>query len=159
MQLKTLAILIVMLSFLSGCYGKDCLTKQTTNPKHLERLLKTNKCPGCNLGDANLSQANLMGADLSRAELVNANLDGVNLEGANLKGTQFAWYDYDAGWGTRNSCDVDLAASLRKANLAQVNLEGANLQRVNLAQVNLEGANLQRVNLANAFFIVRKFCA
>lgn len=75
MRWKTSIVSLALTFALSGCYGKDCLTKQTTNPEHLKQLLETNKCPGCNLGDADLSGANLMGADLSQAELVKAVLD------------------------------------------------------------------------------------
>lgn len=62
----------------------DCITKKTTNPKHLEKLLKNNKCSHCYLGDADLSKKNLAKADLKSARLVAAKLDGANLQGANL---------------------------------------------------------------------------
>ena len=84
MKFKFLTTVTVIVTLLSGCYEKDCLSKQTTNPKHLKKLLETNECPGCNLGDANLSGANLDGAILLKAELVKAVLDGANLQKAFL---------------------------------------------------------------------------
>lgn len=71
MRFKFFPVTFVILSLFSGCYGKDCITKQTTNPRHLKRLLKTNNCSGCNLGDANLRGANLKGANLLNATFPN----------------------------------------------------------------------------------------
>ncbi len=150
MQLKPLTAAIFMLVFLSRCYGKDCVSKQTTKPRHLKQLLETKKCSGCYLGDADLSGADLAGANLSGAMLVKANLDGANLQQANLSNAQLSWYDIDDGWGTRNSCDVDFSASLKKANLQGANLERANLRKVDLEQGNLSYANLKDADLHKA---------
>ena len=154
-QLINLGASLIVLTFLTGCPGieLDCTTKKTTKPRHLKRLAKTNNCRGCNLGDADLSGANLKGADLKKAKLVNANLDGADLQKADLSQAQLSWYDIDGGNGFgfyRTSCDVDLAASLKKANLGSANLEGANLGRANLGSSNLEGANLGRANLGSS---------
>ena len=64
------------------------------DPAHLQRLIDTNRCVGCDLrkatlaeegyGFANLRGANLEGANLSRTHLDDANLYGTELEGANL---------------------------------------------------------------------------
>ena len=106
MNLRFLTVPLFILGLLSSCSGKDCITKQTTNPKHLKRPLKTNKCFGCNLGDADLRGANLKGANLSKANLVKANLDGADLRGANLSQAQLSWYDEDTGWGFRGQFKV-----------------------------------------------------
>ena len=132
MKFKFLITTILIMNLLSGCYFKDCQSKQTTNQKHLKKLLETNNCPGCYLGDANLSGANLNGANLLKAELVKAVLDGANLEKANLSQAQLSWHEIDVGWGTRNTCDVDFSASLKGANLSQADLSQANLRDVDL---------------------------
>lgn len=106
---------------------KDCVTKRTTNPRHLNKLIKTKKCRGCKLGDANLSQLDLEGADLRGALLVNAVLNNANLQNANLQNAEFAWYDTYHGWGSTNSCQVELSASLIEVNLKSANLSDANL--------------------------------
>ena len=72
MKLKFLTATIVVVTLLAGCYFKDCQSKQTTNPRHLKKLLETNSCIGCYLGVANLSGANLADANLSKSELVKA---------------------------------------------------------------------------------------
>jgi hypothetical protein len=42
MRLKTLIVSLALAFIVLGCYGKDCLTKKTTNPDHLKQLLETN---------------------------------------------------------------------------------------------------------------------
>ncbi len=150
MKLKPLIAAIFILTFLSGCLGKDCTSKQTTNLRHLKRLLKTNKCIGCRLGDANLAGADLAGADLSGSFLVNAVLDDANLQDANLSGAELSWYDIDAGngFGFSSKCNVDLSASLKRANLSS-----ANLTQVKLKDVDLQEANLQEANLSNTYLL------
>ena len=83
-QLISFSASLIVLTFLTGCPGieLDCTTKQTTKPRHLKRLIKTNNCRGCNLGDANLKGANLEGANLVIANLESANLEGAKLERA-----------------------------------------------------------------------------
>ncbi|NJL50058.1 MAG: pentapeptide repeat-containing protein, partial [Leptolyngbyaceae cyanobacterium SM2_5_2] len=56
------------------------------NPAHVQQLLETNLCAGCDLSGANLSQAHLIGADLRNADLSGAILVEANLEGADLTG-------------------------------------------------------------------------
>lgn len=70
------AILAISIIFLSAC--QDCNAKKTYKESHLKRLLKTKKCPKCDLSGADLSNADLVGADLRGAELSAAKLDGVN---------------------------------------------------------------------------------
>lgn len=48
------------------------------NPEHLQRLLKTNQCPNCDLSGADLKDTNLFGANLT-----NANLKGAILRSPN----------------------------------------------------------------------------
>lgn len=110
------------------------------NPAHVQRLLKTNQCPMCDLSGANLAEANLFGANL-----VNANLRGANLSGANL--------------GSANLTDADLTganlvrayfhlAVLENTNLTQANLKGAYLKDAAIANITVSGANLADVNLS-----------
>lgn len=61
-------------------------TALAANADHVEQLLRTNKCPLCDLSDAALGGKQLAGADLSGANLFNAVLYGANLRGANLAG-------------------------------------------------------------------------
>jgi uncharacterized protein YjbI with pentapeptide repeats len=110
MKLKHLMVAIFLLIFLSRCLANNCQGKQTTNPIQLQLLLITNWCVRCRLGDA----------DLAGANLVNANLDGADLSKANLSGAKFNWYDIDSGngFGFSSSCNVDVSASLKGANLS-----------------------------------------
>ncbi|MER3476774.1 MAG: low-complexity protein, partial [Leptolyngbya sp. ERB_1_2] len=59
---------------------------QAENPQHVQRLLTTGECSGCNLAGANLKEIHALGADLRNANLEGANLTGANLEGADLTG-------------------------------------------------------------------------
>ncbi len=61
--------------------------------KNIETLLKTNKCPKCDLAKANLAKANLAKANLESANLKGANFRGANLEEANLKGADLRQTD------------------------------------------------------------------
>ena len=157
-QLKTLTIIFFILPLVSGCQAifLDCKSKQTTKQRHLKRLLKTNKCTNCYLGDADLKGADLRGADLSVSYLVKAVLDDADLRGANLENAQFAWFDgnYGAGangWiGPPTSCYVDLSASLKRVDLSGANLENANLEGVELQGANLQATNLSGTNLTHA---------
>ena len=104
----------------------------TANPADLQRLLKTQQCPGCVLSSAKLSGANLRVADLMRANLSGANLTRAALMFADLSGA------------TLNGAD------LSRANLYGANLQGANLQGANLQGANLKGAILKGANLRGA---------
>ncbi|XTZ12615.1 MAG: pentapeptide repeat-containing protein, partial [cyanobacterium endosymbiont of Rhopalodia inflata] len=62
------------------------------NPAHIQRLLTTNECIGCDLSNEDLRFAHLIGADLREANLsgstlIEANLEGADMTGANLKGS------------------------------------------------------------------------
>lgn len=140
---------------LFGIPFKDCISKSTTNPKHLQKLLTTKKCPGCYLGNVNLYGTDLVEANLKKAKLVNAFLDRANLTGANLSNAEFSWNEWDDGWGGRNKCNVDFVASLNNVKLNRSNLTKANLQYVSLKgahliQANLRGANLRYSDLRGA---------
>jgi uncharacterized protein YjbI with pentapeptide repeats len=132
------------------------------NPKHVERLLKTNQCPLCDLSGADLGEANLYGANLVGANLQGANLNGANLGSANLTDANLAGakldraYLYDAVIEATNFSRADLTnAYLKDAKLTNVQFEGAKLQGANLSRANLvgtvlRGLNLRGVNLAGA---------
>jgi uncharacterized protein YjbI with pentapeptide repeats len=100
------------------------LPARAENPAHIQQLLATKKCAGCDLTGAGLVLAKLPGADLVNANLVGANLSQANLAGANLK-----------------------SANLAGVNLAGANLQGANLQGVNLSGVDLRGTYLVGADL------------
>ncbi len=105
---------------------------QAENFEHVQRLVTTRECPGCELNGAgfvygNLEGANLRGADLSQANFNRANLSGADLSGANLTGAVFY-----------------------NANLSGANLSGADLRESFLSGVNWEGANLNGVSLLGA---------
>ena len=54
------------------------------NLQHVQQLLETNSCQGCDLSGADLQNTHLIGADLRDANLTDANLEEANLEGADL---------------------------------------------------------------------------
>ncbi len=90
------------------------------NPAHLQQLLDTNRCPGCDLRDAQLEGVSLRGADLSEA-----NLQGANLRNADLRYANFR------------------SANLSEAILIAADLEAANFSQANLQEVDIRGANLK----------------
>jgi uncharacterized protein YjbI with pentapeptide repeats len=124
-------------SFILAALAAPCLANvaQAANPDHVNQLISSKECNGCDL-----SLANLSGQNLSGAKLVGANLNGANLANTNLSAANLA------------------KASIVEANLAGANLSKANLNRTtfvysNLARVQMQGAtlaytDLQRANLA-----------
>jgi uncharacterized protein YjbI with pentapeptide repeats len=127
------------------------------NPQQLERLLKTNQCPLCDLRGANLENANLYGANLVGANLTGANLRGTNLGAANLSDANLTNANLDRAYlhqvtfEDANFQGANLAnAYLKSADLTRVNLSGATLQNANLRRANLVGSNLTNANLEKA---------
>ncbi|WP_017659952.1 pentapeptide repeat-containing protein [Baaleninema simplex] len=115
---------------------------QAENIEHLQQLLSTQDCSGCDLRDAGLVHANLVGANLSGANLVRANLSHSDLTGADLSGA--------------NLTGVSLVgANLTGANLTGANLTGADLRDAYLTDVQYEGAVLTGINLRGAYGIPR----
>ena len=106
---------------------------QAENLSHLNQLLGTKKCNGCDLSSAGLIHANLAGAQLSGANLVNANLSQANLAGADLSGANLT------------------GASLYGANLTGANLTGANLTGVDMRNTYLMNTQLEGVDLNTAY--------
>lgn len=89
---------------------------QAENPEHLQKLIKSRSCPGCELQGADLSainlrNANLQGANLSQANLNLADLTEANLSNAVLTGASLAWTELTD-------------ATLDGADLSQANFEG-----------------------------------
>jgi uncharacterized protein YjbI with pentapeptide repeats len=132
------------------------------NPKHLDRLLKTNQCPLCDLSNADLTEAslygaNLVGANLKGAKLQGANLGAANLSDADLSGATLAGaYLFDAIFEATNFSQANLSnaylkdAKLTNVQFAGAKLEGANLSRANLVGTVLRGLNLRGANLTGA---------
>lgn len=105
-----------------------------------------------NLSHANLEKANLSGADLYRTDLSNANLKGANLRGSNLRGSDLSnatLMGADLGCSDLKGSDLSYSCLFR-ANLLEVELEGANLSKANLEGTNLEGAYLRYSYLKGA---------
>lgn len=131
---------------------------QAANPDHVQRLLKTNQCPRCDLSSAELKDANLYGANLVNANLKNADLSGANLGSVNLTDADLTGaklidaYLHAAILDGTNLSQADLSNSyLREANFSHTTqLRGAILQQVNLSRSNLSGVNLQGVDLRGA---------
>jgi Pentapeptide repeats (8 copies) len=101
---------------------------------HLDQLIQSKSCEGCDLSNANLSGfelggVNLRGASLNNADLSNADLSNADLSGADLTG-----------------------ASLERTNLTNAQLTNANLSGLDLQTANLTGVNLTGANLAGARF-------
>jgi tetratricopeptide (TPR) repeat protein len=124
-MLKSTAVAFALtLGLASGAIAEDIT--------HVQQLLSTKKCVGCDLTNAGLVMANLPGANLSQANLVSANLSQATLSGANLSGANL------------------VGASLAGANLAGANLQGANLTGVDLRETYLVGADLTNAKLDHA---------
>lgn len=153
-QLMKLTCLPLAVLILLGTH----ITAQAANPNHVQRLLKTNQCPLCDLSGANLEDANLFGANLVGANLKGANLTGANLGSANLTDADLTEakliraYFYQTTLDSTNLSNANLSgAYLREALFSgAVNFNGANLQGVNLSRTNLVGVNLQGVDLRGA---------
>ena len=127
------------------------------NPEHLERLLKTNQCPNCDLRNANLEGMNLFGANLVNANLTGANLQDANLGSANLIDANLSGanltntYLYQATVKDANLSNSILVNSYwREVNLENVNFSNANLEGINLSHTDLTEIDLRGINLKNA---------
>lgn len=136
MQWKSAAIAIT-----TAVFGLT-LPVMAANPSHVQRLLKSNQCPGCDLRGADLQETNLSGANLVGANLKNAQLNGSNLGSANLKNADLTSADLRDTYLYQTILD--------QANLSQSNLSGANLQNAVLTDVILQGSKLQNANLNRA---------
>jgi tetratricopeptide (TPR) repeat protein len=105
---------------------------QAENLQHVQQLMSTRQCQGCDLSRAGLVFASLSAVDLTGANLSLANLNQSNLSGANLT-------------------NADLTgAVLVRANLSGADLSGANLAGADLRDAYLYGANLEGANLDSA---------
>lgn len=92
--------------------------------KNFQQLIKTNRCPGCDLAGAVLTRVDLSGADLSGANLSGAKCNLTDFSGANLRG-----------------------ANLQGAILGGADLAGADLTGANLTGAILQGAYLKGAKL------------
>ncbi len=104
-----------------------------------QRLLDTDKCPGCNLSGIDFSGTKLKGVNLEGADLSGANLQEANLKGANLKGANLQ--------SARLTDAILIGADLENADLSDANLHWADLSKANL-----KNANMERAYLVKAFF-------
>ncbi|MFQ5935908.1 MAG: pentapeptide repeat-containing protein [Acidiferrobacterales bacterium] len=99
------------------------------NQRHLNALLASHVCNGCNLTKADLRGKQLRGVKLRWAVLDNADLRGTDLSGADLTGASLK------------------DAQLANTNLQGAKLEGADLRGVDLTEVTLIGADLRWADL------------
>jgi uncharacterized protein YjbI with pentapeptide repeats len=117
--------------------------------EQVQRLLKTNQCPNCDLSGADLKDTNLFGANLIGANLKGANLSGVNLGAANLT-------DADLSEAKLNRAYLDRATlentNLTKADLSEAYLKNASVKGIRLTNAILRGANLVQVDLTGVSF-------
>ncbi len=143
--------------------GWPGLAAIAANPAHVERLLRSNQCPQCDLSGADLSNRNLFGANLTEADLSGANLAGSNLGAANLTKANLSGanlsqtYLQQAVLGDTNLSQAQLAGAdlqegvlLGAVDFSGASLRGAKLSRMNLAGVNLQGVDLQGADLSYA---------
>jgi uncharacterized protein YjbI with pentapeptide repeats len=107
------------------------------NLTHVQQLMTTRQCQGCDLSRAGLVLTNLDGVDLSGADLSLANLSRTNLSNANLRNANL-------------TSAVLFSTNLSGADLSGADLRGADLREAYLVGANLEGANLEGANLLGA---------
>jgi uncharacterized protein YjbI with pentapeptide repeats len=105
------------------------------NPAHIQQLLSTKQCAGCDLTGAGLVFARLPGANLAGANLAGANLAQVNLAGADLRGANLAG-------ATLHSADLT-GAKLTGADLTGADLRNAMLAGSEVSQAKFDAALLQ----------------
>ena len=134
------------------------------NLEQVQRLLKTNQCPNCDLSGADLKDTNLFGANLIGANLKGANLSGVNLGAANLTDADMTEANLNRAYLDRatlentNLTKADLSeaylknASTKGVRLNDAILKGAKLVQVNLTGVSLRGADLSDADLSRSIF-------
>lgn len=65
-------------------------TARASDPSHLQRLIATRNCVGCDLSGENLAGFTLKGSNLGNSNLTGANLYKASLVQANLTGTVLA---------------------------------------------------------------------
>ena len=106
------------------------------------KLLKENRCVGCNLNYQNFSKAEFTGAIVPQSSAIGANFAGANL-------TLAMFRDTDLSGANLSKANLDRAA-LYGAKLVGTNLVGANLNRAKLIYAKLKGAVVHDANLANS---------
>ncbi len=114
--------LCVAMAFTSSGEAATTVSARLIVQKNFRQLVKTSRCPDCDLA----------GADLNRVDLSGTDLQGANLAGARL---------YLAGLS---------GADLRNANLQGAGLGGADLAGADLRGANLTGAILAGAYLVGA---------
>ena len=135
---------------------------EAANPDHVQRLLKTNQCPNCDLSGADLKDTNLFGTNLVNANLKGANFAGANLGSANLSDADATGANFNKTYLDRatlentNLTEADLSESYLKnavtigTQFSKAKLRGAKLGRINLSGANLKGVDLSDTDLSGA---------
>jgi uncharacterized protein YjbI with pentapeptide repeats len=119
------------------------------NPDHVQRLLKTNQCPNCDLSGADLKESNLFGANLVNANLKGADLSNANLGSANLSDADLSGAILTQAYFDRTNLENTI---FTKANLTQAYLKNASTKGIKLEGAILRGAKLNQLNLVGVSF-------
>jgi uncharacterized protein YjbI with pentapeptide repeats len=121
------------------------------------KLIRENRCIGCDFKYQNFAKADLTGVVMSQANLNGTNFSDTNLtlaifRDADLTGANLnrANLQQAALYGAKLIGTKLIGANLSKAKLPYANLKGASLQKANLANANLNAADLSQVDLSNA---------
>jgi len=124
------------------CFLSLALPAQAYDPSAVDRVLRGEDCPGCDLAGADLQ-----GKDLSGLFLVDVTLRGADLSGATLEDTQFDQADLR---GAKLAGANLYAASFIRANLDGADLSGALLYGAEFLDASLDGTNLASAELDGA---------
>jgi uncharacterized protein YjbI with pentapeptide repeats len=121
------------------------------------RLIRENRCVGCNLDRQNFAKAELTGANLPQSTLNGANFSNANLtlaifRDADLSGANFSKANLHqaAFYGAKLIGTNLVGANLSNAKLVYAKLDRALLKDANLANADLKFAEFQQVDLRNA---------
>ncbi|KPQ33999.1 MAG: Pentapeptide repeats (8 copies) [Phormidesmis priestleyi Ana] len=120
----------------------------------IERLIRDNACPGCDLHEADLRRLDLSGADLTGADLEGANFYYANLDGAQL--TDANLIDVNLGYTSARNTVFD-GADLRYAIFDHTDLTNASMIATDLREsyindANFSGAVLDNANMRDTLF-------
>lgn len=120
---------------------------QAADKEAIERLIRDNACPGCDLHEADLRRLDLSGADLTGADLEGANFYYASLDGAKLSGARLI--DVNLSYTSARGTTFD-DADLRYAIFDRTDLTNASLVRTDLRESYINNADFTGAVLDNA---------
>ena len=97
--------------FVTALVIAGAVTLRAQNPDHLQQLLTTRACAGCDLRAVQLVRQNLNRADLTGADFTGAFLYGTTFKNAQLKNAKFADADLK-GADLSDASDADLTGAI-----------------------------------------------